>query len=213
MRSHKYCSFVKYYLVKKKKNQKSKQHFEGCVFARLLVSLSLLPLCWLNIILMALLRLPLLPTQGMAEEGGILQPAVAYSQYHDEQLSSPAILLSSLLPNEDCLACCRGHSRDSSPSAGWEGTEVIPHQPGSDQGENSWECGCCTLQLCSHKAPSSSVDMQSIENLSNEGKQLCSVILTTEGVQVQFKHTQKKESLRQTYCVVSVYSNFPGLSI
>ena len=90
MRSHKYCSFVKYYLVI--------IYFEGCVSACLLAIVNLLPFCWLNIILMALLRLPLLPTQGMAEEGGILQPAVAYSQYHYGQLSSPVILLSSLLP-------------------------------------------------------------------------------------------------------------------
>lgn len=73
-------------------------YFEGCVSACLWVILGLLPLCWLNISLKALYRLPLLPTQGMAEEGGILQPAVAYSQYQYEQLSSLAILLSFFLP-------------------------------------------------------------------------------------------------------------------
>lgn len=45
-----------------------------------------------------LAQIPLLPTQGVEEEGGILQPAVAYSQYHYKLLSSTAILLSSLLP-------------------------------------------------------------------------------------------------------------------
>jgi len=69
-----------------------------------------------------------------------------------------------------------------------EGTEVVLYQPGSDLGENSWECGCCAPPLCSHRA---ALNARSTENLSKEAKLLCSEMVTTDGVQVQFKQQQK----------------------
>lgn len=153
-------------------------------------------ICWLNISLKALYRLPLFfPLR--AWQGRRYLAASCGTQpvsVQTAELTSNTAFIPS--PCWNCLACCRGHSRDSSPSPGWEGTEVIPCQLWLDQGENNWECGCCTLQLCSHEAPSISVHAESIENLSNEGKQLYSVLLTTEGVQVQFKQ-QQQESLQQ----------------
>lgn len=138
----------------------------------LLVILNLLPFCWLSIILLSSVTFPLIPTQDMAEEGGILQPALAHSQYHygEQCCFHPP-------PCWDCLACCRGHSRDSSPSPGWEGTEVIP---------SAW-IGSGREQLrmwLLHAA-------ESIENLSKESRQFQSVILATGGVQVQFKQSPR----------------------
>lgn len=154
----------------------------------LLVILNLLPFCWLSIILLSSITFPLIPTQDMAEEGGILQPALAHSQYHygEQCCFHPP-------PCWDCLACCRGHSRDSSPSPGWEGTEVIPCQLGLDQGENSWECGCCMLQsplrTCPRKAGSFSQWSWPLE-----------------GCKSNLNRVPEADN------VVFVYSKFPGLS-
>lgn len=208
MRSQKYCSFVRYYMV--------------LIILLLIIifwgpcfcvsfshpesAASLLVECYSN----GLAQIPLLPTQGVEEEGGILQPAVAYSQYHYKLLSSTAILLSSLLPSGTAWHAAGVVRGTAVPLQVEREQKSFPCQPRSDQGENSWECGCCTLQLCSHRAPSSSVDTESIENLSNEGKQLYSVIL--RGCKSDLNNNNKK-FLRQTYCVVSVSSNFSGLSI
>ena len=108
-----------------------------------------------------------------------------------EQLSSPAIPLSSPLP-----ARTAGHAAEVI-----HGT-AVPLRAEREQkafpvsldwiGETT--AGNASAAHCSSTATelSSSVDVLSIDNLSNESKQLSSAILTTEGVQMQFE--QKKKS-------------------
>lgn len=163
----------------------NKSYLDGCISAWLLVILNLLPLCCFNALLIALLASP--PSCVVHDRGRY--PAASCGTQPVSLLAAQLSSHTAFIPPPcwDSLAHCRGQSWASSPSAGWEGAEVLPCQPGSEWGENSWECGCCTPRLCSHGTSSSSVSAEAIQHLSHEAKQLCSVILTTEGAQVQFK--------------------------
>lgn len=159
--------------------------FSAC----LLVILNPLPFCWLSIILLASLTLPLIPTQGTAEEGGILQPAVAHSQYHwgavllpsSSLLGLPGVLQGSFT-GQQSLSRLRG-SRSHSLS-GWmaSGREQL----------SMWVL---------HAA-------QSTGSWSKEGRQLQSVILATEGCK-----SPGNSRVPEADNMVFVYSYFPALSI
>lgn len=140
----------------------------------------------LVIILLALLRLPLVPTQGMAEEGGYLAASCG---------TQPVPLWGAILLSSSSLLGLPGMLQRS-----FTGQQSLCRLRGNRSHSLSAWIGSGREQLrmwVLHAA-------ESIENLSKEGKQLQSVILATEGCK---SNLTNKESLRQTtWCLFAATS-------